>query len=209
MGKVLLVFLGIIVLLGIAGGSYYFGAKSNNLSYQTQVIPSVTLKPSSIPSATPVASASPTLQAVIAGGVYTFAKYQISFPPDWQQSRSNTVAGDIVTLKKGNYELKINQGAFDGGACSYPDKPVSTGISQSFNSFVALKDQQNTMYRRGKIESSGPSGQDTYEVCAFSTKNNVFQEFTPFGRIDYVTPVNADAATLIQMDSIISSLKSQ
>ncbi len=208
MPKILLITLGVIILLGLLGGAYFLGTKKNVVSYNMQTKPAVTIAPTSIEN-TPAVSPSPTFQSFIAGGVYTFSKYQVSFSPDWQKSESNTAAGDIVTLTKGDYQLKITQGAFDGGACSYSDKPITTGIFQTFASFIAIIDQDKNQYRRGKIDQSGLPGQDKYEVCAFSVKNNVFQEFTPFGRIDYITPVNADTATLVAMDTIIASLESQ
>lgn len=210
LSKILLSVLGALVVLGLIGGAYYLGTKNNSVSYKTQsvLVPSVTPAPSVV-IATSVASAPPNLQTLVAGGVYTFSKYQVSFPVDWQESRTNTNAGDIVTLTKNNYQIKINQGGFDGGACSYSDKPITTGIFQTFASFAEFKDQDGALYRRGKIDQSGYPNQDQYEVCAFSTKNNVFQEFTPFGRIDYLTPLNADNSMLSGMDSIITSLKVQ
>ncbi|HSD98469.1 MAG TPA: hypothetical protein VLB73_02090 [Patescibacteria group bacterium] len=209
--KILLSFFTVIVVLGLIGGAYYLGAKNNAVTHKIQSVPSVTPVPTVITTTTPVASPSPILQTLVAGGIYTFAKYQIGYPAGWLSSRTNTAAGDIVTLTKVGYQLKISQGAFDGGACSYPDKPLdpASGIMQSFVSSVEIRDQNNTLYRRGKLEQSGLPGQDKYEVCAFSTKNNVFQEFTPFGRIDYITPVNADASILSEMDTIITSLKAQ
>lgn len=148
-------------------------------------------------------------QTISAGGLYTFAKYHMTVPTDWTVSSTKGASGEIVTVTKDAYKLIVSQAAFDGGACSYTDKPITTGIFQSFASYVEINDQSGTQYRRGKLAQSGYPGQDKYEICALSTKNNVFQEFTPFGRIDYLTPAGADATTLTAMDAILSTVKSQ
>jgi len=204
-GRVFLTLLIFLVIAALVGGAYYLGSKNNVSPVAT--VPEVTRVPTIAATATPAATSSSAMQTMTAGGVYTFAKYQVSVPSGWTTTHTTT-SGDVVTIAKNNFQLTINQGAFDGGACSYPDKQITTGIVQSFTTFVEIKDQSGNMYRRGKVNSVTPAqSTDKYEVCAWSTKNNTYQEFTPFGRIDYMTPPNADAAILAQMDGVVATLK--
>lgn len=155
----------------------------------------------------------PISDALKAGGVSSFAKYAIPLVTGWAITHTPQENSDSVTISKNHYQLTISQGAFGGAVCSFPDNPVyPNGMVQTFASFVKIDGQNNVLYRRGKItiaEEGGEPGTEKYEVCSWNAKNGMYQELTPFGRIDYTVPENPDATILSQMDSFVASLQAQ
>jgi hypothetical protein len=212
-----LVIIGIVMLLlGLLGGYLLFAGKGGTAKIATQTVPTQSAKatvtvtmapnPTGAPSATAATSGQTTVSA---GGASSFAKYQITVPNDWFITRkinNQTPAGDTTELTKNNYQLMISQGAFDGGGCGYPDKPLTVGIGTDYVSAVEITGANSVLYRRGLLDPANTSGNQKYDLCQ-ADKTGAFAAFTSVGLIQYTTPLNPSDSMLKEMDAIVASIK--
>lgn len=201
----LLFLLAFLVVVGVGAGSYYLGMRQAAPLYTT-TMPTTAAMPAAVPSAMPTAS-SASAQLVQAGGVLSLKAYTATVPAGWTVTHNVKTNSDQLMIAQGGYTVNIWQVAGGGGACSYPDHMLTTGIFKDYTTFVQLTDQDGMTYRRG---SDGIVADNTgmhYTVCELSQGS--FSELTPFGVIFYTTPLSPTTAMLNEMDSIVSSLKAQ
>ena len=192
----------IFALIGL--GAYELG--KNQLNYpkttltpsptavMTQTTVSPTLAPSPIGTTVTPTPASKTVSAGIKNQLFT--PYTLTVPLDWTDNHTSNTASDTLTVTKGQYVLTISQAAGGAGSCDYPgDTPQP--MAQVFTNFVGITGTFS-QFRRGTSDNK------TYTVC--EQKSGGFSFPTSVGYITYSVPVQADQATLAQMDGMIASL---
>lgn len=218
--KMVLFFLGIIILVGVAWSSYRLGYEKQKLVVKyVQEIPTQ-IQPKIINNS----QISPTLaNGLIFGGASGLNRYNILIPNSWQITRtiksqgSQGVSLDDLELERNvfvnntnyYYKLNITEGGGDGGVCSYPDNKITVGIVHGdYPDFTEFKDQNGVKYRRGFDEVNSSNSGARYTICQLG-KNNFYVNLTSYGWIVYNAPVNPDKEILSEMDSILSTIKSQ
>lgn len=142
---------------------------------------------------------------VKAGGVLVFKAYSINVPTTWQYAKEGTPSGDIpidrLTLTKDGYKITLYQAATGGAPCLYPGDADVEGPSSRFVSFVAITTQTGDLLRRGVPEGGGG-----FTVCEKQGSNSYGQP-TSFGHISITTPANPSASIIVEIDSMLASLK--
>jgi len=125
-----------------------------------------------------------------------FSPYTVTIPSSWVDDHTANTASDTLTITKGQYVLTISQAAGGAGSCDYQgDTPEP--MAQVFNNFVGITGTFS-QFRRGTADNK------TYTVC--EQKSTGFAFPTSVGYITYNVPVQADQATLAEMDGMIASL---
>jgi len=161
--------------------------------------------PSLAPVASPSASPTAGFTVVKAGGILVFKVYSIDVPTDWTYSKEAAPVGDIaidkLILTKGSYKITIYQAATGGAPCLYPGDPDQEGPSSRFASFVGITTATGDKLRRGKADGGGTG----FTVCELQSGG--YGQPTGFGHISVSTPAVPTQAVLVQIDSILSSLK--
>ncbi len=190
----------LILVLVIAGGAYYFGAKSN--VNKTEMMTSVS--PTPFVSAETPSPTSTTSKSVEAGGVLVFNKYSLSLPEGWTSQREQGENMDKLTLSKLGYNLVLYQFAGGGGGCLYPGDE-DTPMAQTFSSFVEVTNTNGFIFRRGQNDS----GPNSYTYCQKNNTDGSFGSPTSFGGISLTTPGTPDKNAIVfpEADSIVASLK--
>lgn len=190
----------LILVLVIAGGAYYFGAKSN--VNKTEMMTSVS--PTPFVSAETPSPTSTTSKPVEAGGVLVFNKYSLNLPEGWTSQREQGENMDKLTLSKLGYNLVLYQFAGGGGGCLYPGDE-DTPMAQTFSSFVEVTNTNGFIFRRGQNDS----GPNSYTYCQKNNTDGSFGSPTSFGGISLTTPGTPDKNAIVfpEADSIVASLK--
>jgi len=191
----------IVILLGV--GIYELG-KNQTPSKNTFVM---SKQPTPIPTlATSSASITPSITVTPAGEVskkvtagiknQLFSQYTVTVPSSWTADHTSNTASDTLTLTKNQYVLTISQAAGSAGSCDYPGDTVEP-MAQVFSNFVGITGTFS-QFRRGTSDNKA------YTVC--EQKTGGFSFPTSVGYITYATPVQADQATLAEMDGMVASL---
>lgn len=183
----------IVMILGsLTYGGYYFEKKATvNTSVETSIAPSpVTRNPSPV---TIVAGLSKS-----AG--LSFDQFSIMIPSGWiSKKESQSAQDEKLTLEKEGYTITIFQAATGGALCLYPGDAEFEGPSSKFTKFIELTTKDNRNLRR--------SGEDTaFTICQKSADGS-YQQPTNYGHISVKLPAVWTQEMLIEIDSIISSLK--
>jgi hypothetical protein len=155
---------------------------------------------------TPTPSASPSGKVIVkSGGVLVFKAYSLELPSDWAYVKEGQPTGDVpmdkLTLTKGGTKITIYQAATGGAQCLYPGDPDVEGPSSRFTSFVGITTQTGEMLRRGTAE-----GSTGFTVCEKQGAGGYGQP-TSFGHISITTTGTPNASVIVEIDSILSSLK--
>jgi len=161
---------------------------------QTQATVSATVTQSLALTPTPTGATSKKITAGIKNQL--FSPYVVIVPSSWADNHTANTASDTLALTKGQYILTISQGAGGAGSCDYPGDTVEP-MAQVFTNFVGITGTFS-QFRRGTSDNK------TYTVC--EQKSGGFSFPTSIGYITYNTPVQADQATLAEMDGMIASL---
>jgi hypothetical protein len=160
----------------------------------TQVTASATITPPTTGTVTPTGTASKKVSAGIKNQL--FSPYVVTVPSSWADNHVANTASDTLTLTKGQYVLTISQAAGGAGSCDYPSDTVEP-MAQVFTNFVGITGTFS-QFRRGTTDNK------TYTVC--EQKSGGFAFPTSVGYITYAVPVQADQATLAEMDGMVASL---
>jgi hypothetical protein len=193
----------IVVLLGV--GLYELGKSqipTKNtfvMSKQPTPIPTQATTSASItPSVTAAVTPTGTISKKITAGIKNqlFSPYTITVPSSWTADHIANTASDTLTLTKGQYVLTISQAAGGAGSCDYPGDTVEP-MAQTFTNFVGITGTFS-QFRRGTSDNKA------YTVC--EQKSGGFAYPSSVGYITYATPVQADQATLAEMDGMVASL---
>jgi hypothetical protein len=191
----------IVVLLGV--GIYELG-KSQTPTKNTFVIspkPTVIITQATVSATiTPSIATTPTgtTSKKVSAGIKNqlFSPYAVTVPSGWADNHTANTASDTLTLTKGQYILTISQAAGGAGSCDYPGDTVEP-MAQVFSNFVGITGTFS-QFRRGTSDNKA------YTVC--EQKSTGFSFPTTVGYITYNTPVQADQATLAEMDGMVASL---
>ena len=193
----LVVFLLVVIILLVGGVSYLAGKN------QLVKLPKISITQESSPSY--VASPSPTPSKIVkGGGILSFPKYQMTVPPDWQDSRESQGADDEkIILTKGVYQLSITQGGFGGAVCLFPGDADIEGPSARYDAYKELTTQSGDLFRRSwtgtELTSTG------FAICHKTQYG--WGAPTLYGHIAFITPAAKTRAMIDEMDSILASLK--
>lgn len=199
-GKVMLV---ILVLGAMSYGGYYFGKQTKNItkpealntSVVEENVASVTPTPTNKPSITLVAGVNKS-----AG--LSFDQYSMMTPSDWTSKKeSQTAMDEKLILEKDGYQISIFQAATGGALCLYPGDAAFEGPSSKYAVFTNLITKDGRNLRR-----SGDLNGTAFTVCQKSPDGS-YQQPTNYGHISIKLPVVWTQEVLIEIDSIISSLK--
>lgn len=159
---------------------------------------SITASSSPLPSSTPIPS--PQEQTIQAGGILSFPKYQVIIPANWSYEKTSMGPSDQkLTLKYGEYEIAVMEGAFGGNVCLYPGDAPFEGPSQTYMTFVELTTIDGLKLRRSSSSGSG------FTVCQFAYE--AWQAPTPYGHVSIKTPNNPTTEELANIDTILKTLK--
>ncbi len=194
------------VLVFLAATVYYKGFpvfpayNKNSVSTQSGIPATGSEIAETVPTATPK-----QVTTVKAGGVLVFKPYSIDVPLDWQYSKEGSPSGDVpsdkLTLTKGGYKITIYEAATGGAQCLYPGDADVEGPTSKFISYTNITTQTGDLLRRGAVQ-----GSTGFTVCEKQGTNSYGQP-TSFGHISITTPGLPDAQMLIEVDSILTSLK--
>jgi|GEM_PF-5021772 len=132
-------------------------------------------------------------------------KYNLKYPQSWALDHEVGPRGagygprDNVILSKGNYKLTIYQDETRlGGYVSCANDGKGTTLSLGGKSALRVRSEATNRYTSSSEESA------LYFVCEESGEG--FSKNTSLGEITYWVPENASGETLLEMDSIISTL---
>lgn len=155
---------------------------------------------------TPTPTTSVSKKTVSAGlsGSSAFKTYTVQVPSGWTDAHeTDSSAGiDKVTLTKGAYSLIIYQASFGGGGCIYGNEP-DQAFAQKFSDYSDISGGQ---YRRSWNKSGGST--TGYTACQKNSDGS-YGSPTQFGAISAKSPEPADAATMAEIDVMISSITKQ
>ncbi len=211
LGKIL-VFVGVAGIL--VGGGYYLGTKLNKPVQNTQPSAISSAPTNIVPTSSQIISpTSSAIQknttgrvAVNAGGIKPFSAYLLSGVAGWIPAKIVDANTNKLVLTKANYSVTILQGAFGGAGCTFPgDKPAEMSIQLTSSMMIELS--SGNPLRRGQAQSTNANETD-FTVCQ-KLSDGSYGTITDFGAINYVTPLNPDAATLAEMDAMVGSLQKQ
>jgi hypothetical protein len=137
----------------------------------------------------------------------SFPGYTISYPADWVKSVTRDDITDTLTLKKGVYEIKIYQAPTGGSQCVFEGEiPEGPASDYRKTEFVEIKAGDITLRR--VLTASGPGGKTAYSLCSNNPNSKTsFGTPTIFGHISF-SAYSKEDATLLEMDKIVSTLKS-
>jgi hypothetical protein len=130
----------------------------------------------------------------------------VDVPLDWSYSKEGAPSGDIqldkLIIIKNGYKITIYQAATGGAPCLYPGDADVEGPSSRFTSYVDITTQTGDKLRRGSS-----AGTTNFTVCE-KQGTNPYGQPTSFGHISIEVPAGgATASMLVEIDSILSSLK--
>jgi len=186
-------------VLLVAGGAYFLGLRlpSKSTQQDTEITSGI---PESLSDFTPEP---PKDKGVNSGGAVSFPTYNIVVPPDWivTGKHDNIKDTDELSVFKGEYEIKIFQGATGGSLCLYPGDAPFEGPSAELETFEEIITQKGVVLRRG-----GDVGGTAFTLCEKKDDGTYFQP-TTFGHINFSLPANYDEEVLSKMDEIIASLE--
>jgi hypothetical protein len=196
----------LLIVLLIGGLAYEFG--KGQISFPNSSVPtpsptntitkattSATLTASPTGALTPTLTSGKTVSAGIKNDL--FNPYSLIVPSSFAVNHTANTASDTLTITKGQYVLTISQAAGGAGSCDYPgDTPEP--MAQVFSNFVGITGTFS-QFRRGTSDNK------TYSVC--EQKSGGFSFPTSVGYITYSVPIQADQATLAEMDGMIASIK--
>jgi len=200
-GKVMLV---VIVLGGISYGAYYFGAQTKKIVKPEAINTETSSEPTVVlPTLSPTPSNLITIVAGVAKSAgLSFDQYSLQTSGDWiSKKESQTAMDETLTLSKEGSEIKIFQAATGGALCLYPNDAEFEGPSSKFEVYTTLTTKDNRTFRR-----SGELNGTTFTICQKSIDNS-YQQPTNYGHISVKLPANYSNEVLVEIDSILSSLK--
>ncbi len=201
----------LIVAALLVGGGLYLGKSMNkNSNSNNSVMPSPTVEQAmeESPTASPTPSTSSgqaQMKTVVAGPAKgtSFGAYSIDIPSGWTDKHEVTDITDKLTITKGAYELSIYQAPIGGGGCRYPGQSDAP-MSQRFTEFKEIDGTTGNMIRSWN-KTGNPAGQIVYTICQGGI-GDISSSPTSFGAISAKSPDPADAATMKDIDSMISSI---
>lgn len=163
-------------------------------------LPTLTPTSTPLPSIFPSPSPSGSGTVTTAGGLLVFNKYSITTPADWTVTKTQPVPqSEKVVITKGAYEISIYQAATGGSQCTYPGDITPQGPSVSFTKFTEISTQSFNKLRRSQGTTAG------FTVCELLQSS--WSSPTTFGHIAIKTPTTVNNTIMIEVDSILSSLK--
>lgn len=206
--KYFLIVLATALVVGLGVTAYFKGWLPTVSFGKPQAVSTVgseeVANPTLVPQVSPQASSSGNMTMVEAGGVLVFNKYSLELPQGWTHTKEGAPSGDIeldkLTLSSGAYTITIYQAATGGALCLYPGDPDSEGPSSRFTSFTEITTSTGEKLRRGT--SQGAAG---FTVCEEQAGN--WGQPTSFGHISITTPSSPAVSKMLEIDSILTSLK--
>ncbi len=194
----------VIVILGsLTYGGYCFGKQAKNIT-KPEVVNTITeVTETTIPE--PISSPV-NLTTIVAGlpksAGLSFDQFSIQIPSDWTSKKeSQTAMDEKLILTNDGYEIAIFQAATGGALCLYPGDAEFEGPSSKYQIFTALTTKDGRALRR-----SGDSNGTAFTVCQKGADGS-YQQPTNYGHISVKLSANHTSEILIEIDSIISSLK--
>ena len=193
----------LLVLGAMSYGGYYFGIKTKQITkpeaVNTEVEVLETIEPIVVPTQEP-------LITVVAGlpksAGLSFDQYSVMTGADWASKKEyQTAMDEKLTLTKDGYSITIFQAATGGALCLYPGDPEFEGPSSKYAVFTNLTTKDGKILRR-----SGDVNGTAFTVCQKAADNS-YQQPTTYGHISIKMPNTWTQEVLIEIDSIISSLK--
>jgi len=214
-GKIVFV---VLILGSIAYGAYSYGKITSPDAKPTaaSITAAPTVKPSIDPNLMPEKKSEATTgaatQTTISAGLgkesgLSFTKYQLTVPTGWIPNHVTNNEGtwvDTLVLTRGTTSLKIFQGATGGAMCMYPGDASFEGPSSTYDSFVVITTADGITLRRGTT-LAGNGTTKGYTMCQKGSES--YGQPTVFGHMSLTTALNADAALLSEVDTMIASLK--
>jgi hypothetical protein len=195
----------LIIAVLLIGGGIYLGTYMNRPGAEQQPVPS------------PVPTVRETVSNVSPTSVlqeekklaYTskkmadlsFPSFTVNYPETWTKAEKSDQLTQEVAFSKDGYQIRIWQGPTGGNACIFegtmPEGPANDYRGKAF---VEIKAGNLTFRRIGEGSA--------YSLCQESTADKGFYFLpTSIGGIDYKLPAQPDQEILLEMDGIISTVK--
>lgn len=190
----------ILLIILVGAGAYFLGRQTKPTETPTNSSNVQTTPVNTTPTLSPTTSQQKT---VIAGGVLSFPKYQVTLPEGWVSEREQGQDMDKLTLTKLGYKITISEAAFGGGGCLYAGDPPSE-MAQTYTAYTEINNPNGYIFRRSGGDVSG--GQRWWTLCQRQNEGS-FGTPTIFGHISISGPVTTDASIVAEIDSMFSSIK--
>lgn len=189
------------------------------VSFLPTPIPTTTMisTPSLSPEFTPTISPSPTSETSQAWSTYTsekimdfFKTFKLSYPSSWTLSENKRGGNSPeleVTLKKGDFIIKIWQSVGGGSSCLFPEDPQLEGMYARYGSYKEILKENNIVWRRASPE--GQTSKVIYGVCekrSLSGGTFDFVAITEVGSIHLEGPVSNNQI-LSEFDQILEKIE--
>ena len=198
-----------MLLAGLAGGYMLKGQKSETSTAMTPINPTNSAMEKT-------AAPTPTVSIEADWATYTGTKlatvslspYTIKYPLTWTPKSTRTDYSDTYTLSNGDYQVAIDQVPAGGGGCLFEgDMPAGEFRPQDLRSvkFTEITTTEGMAFRRFLSTSAQPAG-TLMEFCSSIDGTNWGMP-TQLGRISYKIPAAASEEMILEMDSIIKTLK--
>lgn len=209
--KLVLILSGIIILLIGLGLGYFLTMRSSDSPSQATKTPTTSVSDTKAPIVvTPTPTTSPeanwlTYTGTKLGSV-SLSPYSIKYPATWTPKSTKTEITDSYTLTSGEYQISIYQAPMGGGMCIFEGEvPEGPATDLRTTTFVPIETTEGVMLRRYLSTSAKPAG-TAMDFCG-SSDGTTWGSPTQFGGITYKIPVATTQEKLLEMDSIIKTLR--
>lgn|SRR3989344_2294118 len=204
-GFVPILILILIVVVGIAGGAYYFGYDhgwEKSLDKQNPNIYSSPGPTGNKPTPSPDETANWKTYTSEKLKDVSFESFSIKYPSNWILD-IRRIEPDLLSVKlsQKDYNIEISQGGYDGSVCLFDGDKDFDGPNADYRGkqFTEIDTDIGTFRRvHSTLESM-------FWFCQLS--GDTFASPTTVGKMFYEVPLNPDQETLLEMDSIVKTIK--
>jgi hypothetical protein len=141
----------------------------------------------------------------------SYHSFVLHFPQQWlldvTTSPANSGGGMFLTLKQGEFEIRIAQYAGDRGMCVYPGDTASGLYFDPYGQYKQFEKGDELVWRRARPENGGPDPDGMYfVVCELAPGREYATPYTSIGTIDLSGPTQ-DTSILNEFDEILTRIE--